>query len=172
MRTLVSVRSVPTLLVLLVAGTPGCIERSGRQVSRSQRFADDPHVALDGSGRGVGIWTENTESPEDATFDPPVGVIVHARFESGAFAAPIVLETPNYCCYPRVGMHGDGSAHAVWLERVGTPVAFEAKVQGAQMAADGTWTITELQGEMLDGSIPSLATNRNGDALAAWWAAD
>src|SRR5688500_59786 len=92
--------------VLALAGTTGCAERSHHQVSRVNRYADEPHVALDGSGHGLGIWTESDTEPGSSGNEPNGGSIVIVEFDAATgFGEPSDYFTQHRCTSPRVGLH-------------------------------------------------------------------
>jgi hypothetical protein len=161
------------LVVLFVASTLGaCAHRSSHQLSRVQRFADDPHVALDGNGHGAGIWTESDEDPFDPNAHSDGGDIVFVDYDAATgFAEPIDLYAQGVSYSPRVGLHGDASVRAAWLTRAGTDAAPHTFVYAATRIA-GVWNVQLLVEATGDAKSLSLAANRHGDALLAWWAED
>ncbi|WP_257450792.1 Ig-like domain-containing protein [Archangium lipolyticum] len=120
--------------------------------------AEHPAVAVNESGFGVAVWELHDGAQVDlyaAEYTPGTGWSEPRLLESGA--GPVSA--------PRVGVDAQGNALVVWRQSDGTEDSLWAtrRVQG------GGWSSPLLlEAEAGATSVPALAVEKSGRALAAW----
>ena len=126
-------------------------------LSEKGENAEEPQVAVDGSGAAVAVWS-HLETPDriaQAAFRPPGG---------GWGAAEDLSEAGGVATEPQLSVDPGGSAIAVWTRTVGGV----GTVQAADMAPGGNWLeAVDLSGVGDDATEPGVAL-AGGRALALW----
>ncbi len=118
----------------------------------------EPHVAIDESAAVV--WTRESAAGE-------LSVQTAFRPKDGSFGAPQTLSGSDRAFEPRVAVDERGNALAAWTQEIaGAPRVFCAARPRA-----GDWSAAQqLSPAGLDASEPSLAVDRENNAIAAWTA--
>ena len=120
------------------------------------------HVAVDASGNALVVWERN-----NGTHD-----IIQSAFRpaGGSFAAPIdISPTDQRSTDPQVKFDASGNALAVWTSFNGT----NRIVQSAFRPAGGAFaTPVDLSATGQNASLPQVAFDASGDALAVWIRSD
>jgi hypothetical protein len=136
----------------------GGIWQSPVDLSEAGENAFRPQVAVDGVGNPVAVWDRSDG----------VHTIIQAasRPAGGAWEAPVDLSAAGGSAVkPRIAVDPAGDAVVVWGRDNGT----NEVVQAAERAAGDTWQapvdLSELSAEA---SIPDIALDPAGDAVAVW----
>lgn len=121
--------------------------------------ADFPHVAMDGAGNAVAVWKQT---------DGTLWSIWSNRYTpgSGWSAALQISNNTGDADNPRVAEDGGGNALAVWNQNDGG----RQNIWSNRYTAGGNWAplprvVSDNTG---DASIPRLAMNETGNAVAVW----
>ncbi len=132
---------------------------SPSDLSPAVRKAELPHVAIDGSGNAIAIWS---------TFDSAGHDLQTAtRAAGGSWSAPTDLSAPGqYVSHPQMAVNERGDAVAIW--ELGEED--KAAVAVAQRSPGGSWTTpTELTAPEPSAGSPQVAIDGAGDAIAVWY---
>jgi hypothetical protein len=119
---------------------------------------EHPAVAVNEAGFGVAVWELHDGAQVDlyaAEYTPGTGWSEPHLLESGA--GPVST--------PRVGVDAQGNALVVWRQSDGTA----ASLWASRLVGGGGWSSPLLlEAEAGATSVPALAVERSGRALAAW----
>lgn len=122
-------------------------------ISASGGRAVSPHVGIDSSGRGISVWSD--------PFGP-----VHARYESGAWTAPLVVASAAGMGPTALAVSAGGHAIVAWKE---TDAATGRSRVAAARYAGGAWGAREsLQASSNQPNHPAAAIDPCGNAVAIW----
>jgi PKD repeat protein len=117
-----------------------------------------PDVAIDAHGDALAVWLRYDGSDErvQAAYRPA----------GGAFGTPQTLsEAGVEATGPRVAMNGAGEAVVVWSVMLGG----KEEIQAAPAAPGGAFgTPVNLTGFSVVASVPQVALDSHGDAIAVW----
>jgi len=120
-----------------------------------------PRLAVNAGGAAVAAWEESRGAEVS---------IVAARFSSGAWSAPVLLENNNAqpAAFPAVAIDVNGNAQAVWTQRIDAMAANKSGYT-ARMDTTGTWGAAQLFEEAVeDVSSPQVGMDDSGRAFIAW----
>ncbi|HWW09345.1 MAG TPA: PKD domain-containing protein [Candidatus Acidoferrales bacterium] len=148
---------------ILATGRPaGGAFSSPQTLSDPSQDSTIPDVAIDAQGDAVAVWLRFDGSNER--------VQSAYRPAGGSFGAPQTLSAAgNDAAEPRVAMNGGGDAVVVWSLRSGVT----AKIQAAQAGLGGGFgAAVDLTGFTSAESVPQVALDLHGDAIAVWDGSD
>jgi len=147
---------LPTVLaVLLLSGSAeGAQWFAQGTVSDTSKDSFNPDVAVDTSGRAVGIWTSN-------------GAIVAVYRQTGQTWGPREpVSALNQGAYqPDVAIDPNGNAVAVWTEG-----SSPTRVMSSTRPSGGSWSGPVQLGN--NASDPKVSVDPQGNAVAVWREAD
>jgi hypothetical protein len=127
-------------------------------LSDESAYALAPDVASDARGDAVAVWLhyDGAYARVQAAYRPA----------GGSFGAPQTLSPAGYEGRdPRVAMNANGAAVVVWSLGSG----LTEKIQTASAAPGGTFGETvDLTAFTYVASVPQVALDANGDAIAVW----
>lgn len=122
-------------------------------ISASGGRAVSPHVGIDSSGRGISVWSEQLGP-------------VYARYESGAWTAPLLVTSAPGMGPTALAVSTGGNAVAAWKE---TDAATGRSRVAAARYAGGAWGAREsLQASSNQPNHPAAAIDPCGNAVAIW----
>jgi hypothetical protein len=152
-------QSGPAGKVILASARPASGSFSAPQtLSAAGTNASAPDVASDAQGDAVAVWLrwDGAEERVQAAYRPA----------GGSFGAPQTLsEAGVEAQAPRVAMNGSGEAVVVWNIVVGGKM----QIQTAVAAPGGTFGApADLTGLTVNASVPQVALDSDGDAIAVW----
>jgi PKD repeat protein len=127
-------------------------------LSAAGQPAGNAQVAIDAGGDAVAVWQR---------FNGANNIVQAAiRSAGGAFSAPVNLSATGRDAFDsQVAMDQGGDAVAVWSRFVGGDV----RVQAANRPAGGGFSAeANLSAAGEDATLPQVAMDQAGDALAAW----
>jgi hypothetical protein len=149
----------PSSNVILASARPAGGSFSAPQtLSETAKNASAPDVASDAQGDAVAVWLQwdGSEERVQAAYRPAGGSFGAAQTLS---EAGVEAETP------RVTMNGSGEAVAVWNISVGGKM----QIQSAAAAPGGVFGApADLTGLTVNASVPQVALDSHGDAIAVW----
>jgi hypothetical protein len=125
----------------------------------------NPAIAVNDAGLAVVVWNQvETPSPTNAFF-------VMASFLpfGGSWTTPVQLDavlTGDLEDTPRVAINSSGNAAAVWI--VGTVIGNFAIDAATFNPGTSTWTTVTLDPSPDTFSLPKVAIDKNGNAVATW----
>jgi PKD domain len=145
--------------VIMAATRPAGGAFSAEQtLSSPSAFSMSPDVASDAQGDAIAVWLQfdGANARVQAAYRP-VG---------GSFGAPQTLSAAGYeAREPRVAMNATGEAVIVWS--LGSGLSEEAQASSA--APGGIFGATQdLTGFTEAASLPQIALDSRGDAIAVW----
>jgi hypothetical protein len=149
-------RSNGTNTIVQAAARPaGGAWQAPVNLSAAGQNAGAPHVAVDGQGNAVAVWTRDTGT----------NTIVQAaaRPAGGAWQAPINLPAADLSIAsdPQVAVDAQGNAVAVWTQ--------DSRVLAAARPAGGAWQApVNLHDPNQNAHFPQIAVNARGDVVAVW----
>jgi hypothetical protein len=121
---------------------------------------DGVWIDANSAGKAVAIWSIYDDGPNTAT------VQAATRPLGGSWSSPTTLSSTGIqLTSPHVAVAPDGSAVAVWVERItGSDVAV-----AAAMAPNGTWSSSQaLSLGTVYAEDPRIRMDGGGNAVAAW----
>ncbi len=114
----------------------------------------ESQVAVDAEGNAVVVWASQLENPGS-------GSIQAATLPAGGiWSAPISISGGNSAGQPRLVVDAHGDFTAIWG-------GFDAIESAVKRAGATGWEAPSVLSNLWTGS-PTLATNANGEAVAAW----
>jgi hypothetical protein len=135
-------------------------------LSGAGAVAHSPRVAMDARGDGLVVWTE----------DRAGGAVVRrrTRVSGGGFSAAADLSGGGTSDHPRaasnvdIAMNDSGAAVVVWQRTTDTDG--QNTIQAAvRESVDEEFSVPEpLNDPMAEGSVPRVAIDAAGDAIAVW----
>lgn len=126
-------------------------------LSAAGHDAINPKVVVDLAGNAVAVWEINLSGLE---------VIQAATLPfRGSWTSPINISGPHNAFNPEVATDSMGNAIAVWRE---STVGFSHIIKGAQLPFGGNWTSAVSISGGPDASVPQLAIDSKGNAIAIW----
>ena len=118
-----------------------------------------PHLAMDGSGNAVAVWTQS----DGIRYN-----IWANRFTpSGGWGTAALIEFNNAgsAGTPQVAMDGGGNAVAVWQQSDGT----RDNIWANRFTPSGGWgTATIIKSDISGSAGPQVAMDSSGNAVAVW----
>jgi hypothetical protein len=148
----------PEPVIMAAARPAGGDFTSPQMLSDPSAFSTSPEVAADAQGDAVAVWLR---------FDG-VNARVQAAYRpaGGSFGAPQTLSAAGYeAREPRVAMNAAGEAVIVWS--LGSGLSEEA--QAVSAASGGVFgAAQDLTGFTEAASLPQVALDSHGDAIAVW----
>lgn len=129
-------------------------------LSESGQGADDPRIAVDGSGNAVAVWRRSDGNDD---------IVQSSRLVAGgvSWSTPVNVSPAGIqSATPRIAVDGSGNAVAVWrLADVGGTI-----IQSSRLAAGGSgWSTPEqLSVSGFSSDNPQVAANESGNAVAVW----
>ncbi len=129
-------------------------------LSESGQDADDPRIAVDGSGNAVAVWRRSDGNDD---------IVQSSRLVAGgaSWSTPVNVSPAGIqSATPRIAIDGSGNAVAVWrLADVGGTI-----IQSSRLAAGGSsWSTPEqLSVSGFSSDNPQVAANGSGNAVAVW----
>jgi hypothetical protein len=148
----------PEPVIMAAARPAGGAFSAAQTLSDPSAFSMSPDVASDAQGDSVAVWLQ---------FDGAnARVQVAYRPAGGSFGAPQTLSAAGYeAREPRVAMNAAGEAVIVWS--LGSGLSEEAQASSA--APGGIFgAAQDLTGFTEAASLPQVALNSHGDAIAVW----
>jgi hypothetical protein len=133
---------------------------------------DRPQVAFDAKGNGLAVWTQIT----DIVNGQPVSRVWANNYTANmgwGIAAPIETDTAGSSGEPQVAFDAQGNAIAVWVHEVAAQVRFN--IWASRYTSANGWSTAaqiEATSPMEESDQPSLAIDKNGNALVVWVRAD
>ena len=133
-------------------------------------WAEDAHLAMDGSGNAIAVWRQDYQEPEwlsliTANHFTPTG---------GWGTAEPIENAPFYSLEPHVAMNDNGTAMAVWLRSAHGMEQSSGVWARRFTPTDGWETEPVLVGSLGDYSTsearPRVAVDPYDNALAVWHA--
>ena len=114
---------------------------------------DEPQVGADGAGNALAVWVQGE-------------AVWSARYTSGAWQAPVVVDTNDAPVHPRLAMNAAGDAVAVWQSN---PKTGGVDV-GAATFTGGAWApaVSLESNPALDSHAPAVSIDANGKATVVW----
>ena len=132
-------------------------------IETDPRDADNPQVAVDGSGNAIAVWEQ---------YDGTVWNIWANRYSTATgWGAEEAIETGSGGAFsPRIAIDGSGNAIAVWRQYDGTTVW---NVWANRYTATGWpkgWGTAQLieTNDTGDVALPQIAMDSNGNATVVW----
>lgn len=149
--------------VIMAAERPASGAFSAPQtLSDPSAYSTSPDVAGDAQGDAVAVWLhfEGAHARVQAAYRPA----------GGSFGAPQTLSAAGYeAREPRVAMNGAGEAVIVWSLASG----LTEEVQAASAAPGGVFgEPADLTSFTTVASVPQVALDSHGDAIAVWDGSD
>jgi hypothetical protein len=148
----------PNPVIVASARPAGGAFGAPQTLSDPGAYSMEPDVASDAQGDAVAVWLHyDGANPRVQAAYRPAG---------GAFAAPQTLSPAGYDARePRVAMNSDGQAVIVWSLGSG----LVEKIQTASAGPGGTFAeAVDLTAFTEVASVPQVALDANGDAIAVW----
>lgn len=138
------------------------------------------NIAMRPDGSAVVVWSQS-EGPSDIqpdSFDR-FGTVASHYTPGEGWSAPVVLDlTAENAGWIQVGLDANGNAIAVWEQNAignpspgsgGTPPARLGYFANRYTPADGWGSVVQIgSGSVQGGSVPNLAVDDGGNAVAAW----
>lgn len=123
--------------------------------------AGHARIAVNASGNAMAVWRETRST---------VGSIVSARFSSGAWTSPVLIEAnTQQADRPEVAIDANGNAQAVWMQKIDGTQANDSGYAARFDAAAGTWGAPQLFEQSTEGVFaPLVGMDDTGRALIAW----
>lgn len=123
--------------------------------------AGHARIAANASGNAVAVWKETRST---------VGSIVSARFSSGTWTSPVLIETnAEQADRPEVAIDVNGNAQAVWMQKIDATETNDSGYTARFDAAAGTWGAPQLFEQSTEGVFaPLVGMDDTGRALIAW----
>ncbi|HEY1335191.1 MAG TPA: hypothetical protein VGF31_13105, partial [Myxococcaceae bacterium] len=131
-----------------------------RDISNSEKNAEEPEVVVDPGGRATAVWSRYDG------FDYIVQSAQLAPAAGSVWSEPDDLsEKGESAKEPRVGVDGTGDAVAVWSRLEGTDTIAQAAFRPAGGGWGGAEDLSEPGG---DATEPEVAADPGGGAVAVW----
>lgn len=148
----------PEPVIMAAARPAGGAFTSPQMLSNPSVFSTSPDVASDAQGDSVAVWLQF----DGANFR----VQAAHRPAGGSFGAPQTLSAAGYeAREPRVAMNAAGEAVIVWSLDSG----LGEEAQASSAAAGGVFGVAQnLTGFTGAASLPQVALDSHGDAIAVW----
>ncbi len=144
--------------ILAAARPAGGVFSAPQTLSDPGADSAHPDIATDVQGNAIAVWLHHEGSVErvQAAYRPA----------NGQFGDPQTLsEAGSEASEPRVAMDATGDAIVVWSLSVGG----KSEIQAAAAAPGGVFGApTDLTGLTTSASVPQVALDTHGDALAVW----
>jgi hypothetical protein len=145
-------------VILATSRSAGGTFSSPQALSDLGAYAEQPDVAVDAHGNATAVWLSavGAERRVQAAYRPAGGSFgaIQTLSQAGAEADD-----------PRVSIDGQGDAVAVWSLASGG----QAEVQAATATPGGAFgTALSLSGPSAVASVPQVALDDHGNALAVW----
>lgn len=123
--------------------------------------AGHARVAVNASGNAVAVWRETRST---------VGSIVSARFSSGSWTLPVLIETNTQPAdRPEVAIDVNGNAQAVWMQKIDGSQPDESGHTARFDAAAASWGAPQLFEQSTELVFaPVVGMDDTGRALIAW----
>jgi hypothetical protein len=150
--------TLPYTTIFASARAPGGSFSAPQALSEAGEDASRPDVAIDAHGDAIAVWLRSDGSHER--------VQAAYRAAGGSFGTPQTLSVAGAEAeQPRVAMNGAGEAVAVWSVSAGG----QAEIQAATAAPGGSFGApVDLSGLPSTVSVPQVALDSHGDAIAVW----
>lgn len=127
---------------------------SASDLSNTAQHAEDPQVALDGSGNAIVVWERSNGTKQ---------VVQTARYTSSWSAASDLSDSAQHAYDPQLTSTAGGVAMAVWYRSNGTNTIVQAK------RYSGSWGSTDdLSATGQDAQDVQVALDGSGNAYAVW----
>lgn len=133
-------------------------------------WAEDAHLAMDGSGNAIAVWRQDYQEPEW------LSLITANRFTpTGGWGTAAPIENaPFYSREPHVAMNDNGTAMAVWL-RSAHGMEQSSGIWSRRFTPTDGWepepVLVETLGDFsTSDSYPRVAVDARDNALAVWHA--
>jgi hypothetical protein len=123
--------------------------------------ATHARIAVNASGNAAAVWNEVRSS---------VGSIVAARYSSGTWTSPALIETnPQTADRPEVAIDVNGNAQAVWTQKIDASATNASGYTARFTAAAGSWGAPLLFEQSTESAFaPLVGMDDTGRALIAW----
>ena len=134
---------------------------SAAPIENDPGWALDARAGVDGNGNAIATWMLNT-----GTNTQPLYRLVSARLQTGSWQTPVFVSAPSaQVGQPRLAVHANGSADAVWVQLNGAGLElwsshFNGSVWSSPTAVD--------PGGQSEGLEPQLAHDGAGNTLLVW----
>ncbi|HEY6836643.1 MAG TPA: PASTA domain-containing protein [Gaiellaceae bacterium] len=153
--------SVVSLVVLLMSGTANATPTwlAPQDISAEGAKAESPQVALDAAGNAVAVWQHWVgDNRVIGTAFRPAG--------AGWQRDQDLSDAGADAQHPQIDVNPAGDAVAVWYQSVGSSYSV---IEAAVRPAGGRWAgPEELSGGGVNATVPQVALDQNGNALAVW----
>jgi PKD domain len=145
--------------VIMASARPaGGVFSAPQTLSDPSAYSMSPDVASDAQGDAIAVWLhfDGANARVQAAYRPA----------GGSFGSPQTLSPAGYeAREPRVAMNGSGEAVLVWSLASG----LTEKLQASSAAPGGTFGApVDLTGFSTVASVPRVALDSHGDAIAVW----
>jgi hypothetical protein len=118
-----------------------------------------PQIAIDHAGNAVAIWHQTDGARYNVWANR---FVVGTGWEGGAF---VENDNTGDAQYAEVGMDANGNAIAVWQQFDGTRFNIMSNV----LPSGGSWGTAEpIENDINPSTLPQIAVNAAGEALAVW----
>jgi len=130
-------------------------------LSGTNDAAGHARIAVNASGNAVAVWRETRST---------VGSIVSARFSSGTWTSPVLIENNTQPAdRPEVAIDVNGNAQAVWMQKIDGSQTNESGYTARFDAAAAGWGAPQLFEQSTELVFaPVVGMDDTGRALIAW----
>jgi hypothetical protein len=125
-------------------------------------IANDPDVAVDASGKGLVVWSEQIGAH----------YFIRARFLTGTGASAVTLSNAGDAGIPRIALDTAGDAIVVWTQDLGSRNEIWASRYAVTSATWSTPVQISSASAVADANVPDVAADGAGNAIVTWHQGD
>ncbi|MFT3736311.1 MAG: hypothetical protein QM776_15035 [Rhodocyclaceae bacterium] len=129
--------------------------------TQDANVTSDPDIAVNAQGVGLVVWSEKISNQ----------YFIRARLLDGSSAAVTVSSTGD-SNLPRVGLDSAGNAIVVWAQYANARNEIWSSRFTAGSASWSTPQRLSAANAVADASVPDVAVDANGNAVASWYQGD
>jgi uncharacterized membrane-anchored protein len=160
---LVAIAALAVIAIAPAQAAPGAWSESGSIEPGNFAYAEDPQVAVDGSGNAFAVWDR---------YDGATSNIWANRYSVGTgwMTAQLIEADAGVASKAQVAVDGSGNAVAVWQQHDGT----RFNIWANRYVAGTGWGAAQLiETEDAGGAYgPQVAMDGSGNAFAVWYQSD